>query len=95
MPKYTKTATGVAQLSFATPKLPHDICISNLLPYEALVTAVNIKYIKAPRDEADAVWAQSIKDVQALREKHTRHLAAVKANATRKARKSESEAANV
>lgn len=94
MAKYTKTATGIAQLSFATPKLPHDVCISTLLPHEALVTAVKIMYIKVPRDEANVAWEQSIKDAAAFRKKHKRHLAAVKANATRKAKKAESEAAN-
>ncbi len=87
MAKHTKTATGIAQLAFVTPKLPHDVCLSTLLPYEALVTKIKIEYIKVPRAEAEAAMAQSQKDFVELCKKQKRHQAAVKANATRKARK--------
>lgn len=94
MTKHTKTATGILQMAFVTPKLPHDVHIATLLPYEALVTKIKIEYIKVPRAEADAAWAQSINDFETTCRKRKRHLAAVKANATRKARKAESEADN-
>ena len=91
MAKHTKTATGIAQIAYTTPKLPYDVSIMTLVPYEALVTKIKIEYIKVPRDEADAAWKQSIKDAQVFLNKRKRHLAAVKANATRKARKAEKE----
>ena len=62
MAKHTKTATGIAQLAFVTPKLPHDVCLSTLLPYGALVTKIKIEYIKVPRAEAEAAWKESIND---------------------------------
>ena len=94
MSKYTKTATGIVQLAYDTPKTPFDVQITSLVPYEALVTKIKIEYIKVPRAEAEAAWAQSQKDFEARCIKRKRHQAAVKANATRKAQKAESEAAN-
>ena len=94
MAKHTKTATGIAQLAFATPKAPWDVNVTSLVPYEALVTKIKIEYIQVPRAEAEAAWAQSLDDFKEKAEKPKRHLAAVKANATRKAKKAESEAAN-
>lgn len=95
MAKYTKTATGIAQIAYATPKLPYDVSIVTLVPYEALVTKIKIEYIKVPREEADAAWQQSIEESKVMHKKRKRHLAAVKANATRKARKAESEVSHV
>ena len=94
MAKYTKTATGIAQLAFATPKAPWDVNVTSLVPYDGLVTKIKIEYIKVPRAEAEAAWAQSLDDFKEKAEKQKRHQAAVKANATRKAKKAESEAAN-
>ena len=94
MSKYTKTGTGIAQLAFATPKAPWDVNAISLVPYEALVTKIKIEYIKVPRAEAEAAWAQSLDDFKEKTKKQKRHQAAVKANATRKAKKAESEAAN-
>lgn len=95
MAKYTKTATGIAQLVFATPKAPWDVNVTSLVPNKALVTKIKIEYIKVPRAEAVAAWAQSLDDFKEKTKKQKRHQAAVKANATRKAKKAESEAANV
>lgn len=94
MAKHTKTATGIAQIAYTTPKLPYDVSIVTLVPYEALVTKIKIEYIKVPREEADAAWQQSIEESKVMYKKRKRHLAAVKANATRKARKAESEVQN-
>ena len=94
MPKHSKTATGIAQIAFTAPKTPFDVHITSLLPYEALVTKVKVEYIKVPRVEADAAWAQSQKEFEATCKKRKRHLAAVKANATRKDRKAKSEVPN-
>ncbi len=95
MAKYNKMATGIAQLAFTTPKHPLDVHLSTLLPYEALVTKIKVEYVNVTREEAEASWKQSFADLDANCKKRKRHLAAVKANATRKARKAESEAANV
>ena len=94
MPKYTKTATGIVQLAYNTPKAVVDVNIITLLPYDALVTKIKIEYIKVPRAEADAAWEASIEQRDEALIKQKRHQAAVKANATRKAKKAESEAAN-
>ena len=94
MTKHTKTATGIAQIAFVTPKVPVDIHLMTLVPYEALVTKIKIEYIKVPRAEAEAAWAQSLDDFKEKTKKQKRHQAAVKANATRKARKAESEVPN-
>ena len=92
--KPTKTATGIAQIAFVTPKVPVDIHLMTLVPYEALVTKIKVEYIKVPLAEADAAWTQSRKDFEATCIKRKRHLAAVKANATRKDRKAKSEVPN-
>ena len=94
MAKYTKTATGIAQIAFATPKAPWDVNVTSLVPYEALVTKIKIEYIKVPRAEAEAAWAQSLDEFKEKAEKQKRPQAAVKANATRKAKKAGSEAPN-
>ena len=94
MPKHTKTATGIVQLAYDTPKSVVDVNIITLLPYDALVTKIKIEYIKVPRAEADAAWKASIEQRDEEFIKQKRHQAAVKANATRKARKAESESAN-
>lgn len=94
MAKYTKLASGVVQAAYTSPKLPHDIGLTLLVPYDALITRIRIEYVKVPRAEADAAWQQSIRDARAILKKTKRHNAAVKANATRKAKKAESEAAN-
>ncbi len=94
MPKYTKTATGIAQMAFSMPKTPWDVSVTSLVPYDALVTKIKIEYIKVPRAEAAAAWEQSLDDFKEKTKKQNRHQAAVKANATRKARKAERESAN-
>ena len=94
MAKYTKTATGIAQVAYATPKHPFAIHIWELVPPEAMVTKIKLEYIKVPREEVDAAWQQCVKDSLAMAKKRKRHLAAVKANATRKARKAGSEVQN-
>ena len=94
MAKYTKTATGIAQVAYATPKHPFATHIWELVPPEAMVTKIKLEYIKVPREEADAAWQQSIEESKVMYKKCKRHLAAVKANATRKARKAESEVRN-
>lgn len=91
MPKYTKTATGIVQMVFSMPKASWDVNVTSLVPYDALVTKIKIEYIKVPHAEADAAWKQSLNDFKEKTKKQNRHQAAVKANATRKARKAEKE----
>lgn len=92
MAKYTKLASCVVQAAYTSPKLPHDICLSLLIPFNALIKRIRIEYVTVPRAEAEAAWQQSI---EYEREKKTkRHNAAVKANATRKAQKAHSEVPN-
>lgn len=88
MSKYTKTATGIVQLAYDTPKAVVDVGICTILPYDALVTKIKIEYIKVPRAEADAAWNASIEQRDEEFIKQKRHQAAVKA------KKAESEAAN-
>jgi hypothetical protein len=94
MAKYTKTATGIVQLTYDTPKHPFVVHIWELVPPEAMVTKIKLEYVKVPRKEADAAWQQCIEDERERVRKTKRHNAAVKANATRKAKNAESEAAN-
>lgn len=94
MRKYTKTATGIVQLTYDKPKAVVDVSIFTLLPYDALVKKIKVEYIKVPRAEADAAWDASIEQSDDAFIKQKRHQVAVKANATRKARKAESEATN-
>jgi hypothetical protein len=94
MPKHTKTATGIVQLAYDTPKPPLVVHIWELVPPDAMVTKIKLEYVKVPREEADAAWQQAVGDALAMAKKRKRHLAAVKANATRKAKKAESEVAN-
>ena len=94
MAKYTNLAYCVVQAAYTSPKLPHDIYLSPLLPYDALITRIRIDYVKVPRAESEAAWQQSIEAERERVKKTKRHNAAVKANATRKAKKAESEAAN-
>ena len=94
MAKYTKLATGIAQLSYDTPKVVSDVHFFQLLPYDALVKKITVEYVKVPRVEVEAAWKESLDGQEEACKKRKRHQAAVKANATRKAKKSESEAAN-
>lgn len=94
MAKYTKTATGIAQIAYTTPRPIIDVTIFNLVPYSALVTKIKIEYVNVPRAEAETAWNASVEGHDESSKKQKRHQAAVKANATRKAKKAESEAAN-
>lgn len=96
MRKYTKTATGIAQMAFSMPQVSWDVNVTSLVPYDSLVTRIKIEYIRVPRAESDAARKQSIDDFEEKTKKQNRHQAAVKANAnaTRTAKKAESEAAN-
>ena len=90
MRKHTQTATGIIQLDYDTPIAAVDVGIVTLLPYDALVKKIKIEYVKVPRAEAEAAWDACIKSHKEASKKRKRHLAAVKANATRKAKKAES-----
>ena len=94
MSKYTKLATGTALIAFDQPKPTIDVSIATLVPCNALVTKIKIEYIEVPQAEADAAWKRGFDALKEATKKQNRHQAAVKANATRKAKKAESEAPN-
>ena len=79
MPSAKKISTGKVHVDFAEPEDPGSVQILWQLPLGAMVTSVVVNYVVMPLDY-----------VQAQR----RHAAAVKANATPKARKAEKEASN-
>ncbi|MBR0056533.1 MAG: hypothetical protein IJP66_04325 [Kiritimatiellae bacterium] len=73
MPKANKISTGKVHVDFAEPVDPTSVHILWQLPLGALVTSVVVSYVIMPLD--------------VVQEKRRRHDAAVKANATRKAKK--------
>lgn len=73
MPSAKKISTGKVHVDFAEPMDPGSVPILWQLPLGAMVTSVDVKYVTMPLDF--------------VQEKRRRHDAAVKANATRKARK--------
>ena len=67
------TQTSSLSVTFDAPTKPSDVSVLWQLPWDAKVTSIHVRYIQIS-DEAAAA---------------KRHDAAVKANATRKARKAE------
>ena len=78
MPKPKKISRSKVHVDFAEPMDPSSVQILWQLPVGALVTSIDVNYVTMPLDF--------------VIEKRRRHDAAVKANATRKARKAEKEA---
>ena len=72
--KVRRTGTGKTCVDFDDPIDPMDLNIFSMVPYDARVRSVTIEFERLPR-EAALAWK--------------RHDAAVKANATRKAKKEE------
>lgn len=78
-----KTVTkGELRATFDEPMDPVKVEVLWQLPFGAKVTSVVVRYVTIPRQQALAEINESIR-------KRKRHEAAVKANATRKARKAE------
>ena len=75
MPKAKKISSGKVHVDFAEPTDPTSVHVLWNLPIGSLVTSVVVNYVIMPLDF--------------VQEKRRRHEAAVKANATRKARKAE------
>ncbi len=70
-----KISSGKVHVDFAEPTDPTNVHVLWNLPIGSLVTSVVVNYVTMPLDF--------------VHEKRRRHDAAVKANATRKARKAE------
>lgn len=78
-----KTVTkGELRATFDEPMDPVKVEVLWQLPFGAKVTSVVVHYVTIPRQQALAEIDESIR-------KRKRHDAAVKANATRKARKAD------
>ena len=75
MAELKKISSGKVHVDFADPVDPSSVHVLWELPLGALVTSVVVNYVTMPFDF--------------VQEKRRRHDAAVKANATRKARKTE------
>lgn len=82
--KNNNEGTGTTHYTFDVPVDPIYIHTYSLVPIDARVKSIEIKYIKLTRDAADAELAERLATDKA---KQKRHDAAVKANATRKAKK--------
>ena len=92
--KSNKEGTGMSRFTFDVPEDPIYIHTCSLIPFGARVKSIEVKYVKLTREAADAEMAERIATAKDEIKRQKRHDAAVKANATRKARKAESEAAN-
>lgn len=80
MANATKSGKGELRVDFDEPVPPSDVDVLWSLPYNARVSSVVVRYVQIPHDVARA-------ELQARVAAAKRHDAAVKANATRKARK--------
>lgn len=75
-----RTGTGTACVTFDEPQDPLLVSLWNLVPYDGRIKSMKIEYIRITEEVAAAERAESSR-------KAKRHIAAVKANATRKAKK--------
>lgn len=79
-----RRGTGKVHFDFDEPKDPLDVGIWSLVPFEARITSVEIKYIRLSHYTDWADYDANSKEIAVRRKRHD---AAVKANATRKAKK--------
>ena len=75
-----RTGTGTACVTFDEPQDPMFVQLWSLMPYEGRIKTIKIEYIRLTEETAAA---ERQKNMAATK----RHIAAVKANATRKAKK--------
>lgn len=85
--KSNKEGTGTSRFTFDVPVDPIHIHTCSLIPFEARVKSIEVKYVKLTREAADAELAERIATAKDEQKRQKRHDAAVKANATRKAAK--------
>ena len=78
--KADKVGVGTVRFDFVEPRDPLFVRLWELVPYEGRVTSIRIDYISLPELKA-------MEERKARMNAERRHDAAVKANATRKARK--------
>ena len=79
-PKQVIVGKGEIRDDFNPPLNPNDVHTLYEMPLNARVTSVTVRYVTIPHEEA---LAELNKDIAADK----RHFAAIKANATRKAKK--------
>ena len=86
-PKPNKVGSGETRIEFDMPKDPFEIHPGLLLPSDARITSMVLRYIRVPREVIDAERKKAHAEIEAEMKKLKRHEAAIKANATRKANK--------
>ena len=79
-PKQVIVGKGELRDDFNPPQKPFNVHTLREMPFNARVTSVTVRYVTIPHEEA---LAELNKDIAADK----RHFAAIKANATRKAKK--------
>ena len=75
-----RIGTGTACVTFDEPQDPLLVSLWNLVPYEGRIKSMKIEYVRITEESAAAERKEKMSATK-------RHLAAVKANATRKAKK--------
>lgn len=90
-PKPTKVGSGESRIEFDIPKDPFDIHLFEIVPPDARIASMVIRYIRVPREVIDAERKNAHAEIQAEIKRLKRHEAAIKANATRKANKKKGE----
>lgn len=85
--KSNKEGIGMSRFTFDVPVDPIHVYMCSLIPFEARVKSIEVKYVKLTREAADAELAERIATAKDEQKRQKRHDAAVKANATRKAAK--------
>ena len=86
-PKPTKVGSGESRIEFDIPKDPFEVFPYQIVPYDAQITSMVVRYIRIPREVALAEREKANAELEVLQKKQKRHEAAIKANATRKANK--------
>lgn len=84
-----KVGSGESRIEFDIPKDPFEIHLFEAVPYDARIASIVIRYIRVPREVIDADRKKAHAKIEAELKRQKRHEAAIKANATRKAKKKE------
>ena len=81
--------SGESRIKFDTPQDPFEIHLFEAVPYDARITSIDVRYVRVPREVIDADRKKANAEFEAKLKRQKRHEAAIKANATRKAKKKE------
>ena len=87
--KTSKVGSGESRVKFDTPQDPFKIHLFDAVPSDARITSIDVRYIRVPREVIDADMKKDRAKLEAELKRQKRHDAAIKANATRKAKKKE------